>query len=88
MSQDEQEKKNNQGNECMPPYCHRAWRREMRHRHPWHGIIWGGFLVLLGLGFLAANLFNINMSVFWPVILVLVGVAIMSKFFIYNRHND
>jgi hypothetical protein len=92
MTQEDQERKTNQDNYNVPPYPYckedfRAWRRSMRHHDAWHGIFWGGLLIVLGLCFLAANIFNFSLHLWWPVILVVIGAGIMSRFF-FNRNNE
>jgi hypothetical protein len=89
MSQDDQVKKTNQEENSVPPYMHckdnyRAWRRECRHRDPWHSVIWGSVIILLGVGFLASTMFNFNFAMWWPLILIALGISIMSRSF-YRR---
>ncbi|GEM_PF-6449259 len=61
----------------------RELRREMRelgygHRH---GLFAGIVLIVIGGLFLAANLLSFPISQWWPLILVVVGIAVLSRVF-------
>ncbi len=92
MSDNEMESKmaqksnsDSQGSSC----CDRRERRrelkrelrELRYREPWHGLIAGLILLLVGCLFLAANLFNLDFGRWWPLIPMAIGVAILTRAF-------
>lgn len=55
--------------------------RELRHGHPGRGLFGGILLILIGCLFLAGNVFNINFGQWWPLILIAIGVAVLSRAF-------
>jgi hypothetical protein len=91
MSQGNTVNKNNQGNsDGQDSTCQDRWERrrelrrelrELRYRDPWHGLFAGLILLLAGCLFLAANLFDVDFAKWWPVIPMLVGVAILARVF-------
>ena len=55
--------------------------RDLRHCHPGHGIFAGILILLVGCIFLAGNLFGINVGQWWPLLVIAVGIAILSRAF-------
>jgi len=58
--------------------------RELRHGRPGRGLLGGILLILTGCLFLAGNFFNINFGQWWPLILIAIGIAVLSRAF-YSR---
>jgi hypothetical protein len=89
MSQNEMENKSAQGSNRESNYGDYRERRrelkrelrELRHGHHCHGLFGGILLILIGGLFLAGNLFSISFGQWWPVILILVGIAVLSRGF-------
>ena len=78
--------------ECNGPDCKywrgsRAWRKEMRHRDPWHGVFWSVLLILLGALFLAGMVYNFNVGQWWPVILIIIGGVFLTRA-IWRNNNQ
>jgi hypothetical protein len=59
----------------------RSELRELRHGDSWHGLIPGVILVIVGILFLAGNLFNLDFSRWWPLIPMAIGVAVLARVF-------
>jgi hypothetical protein len=88
MSQSDQENKMSQGGQRMSYREYedrrqelRSELRDLRHRNPYHGAFVGVLLVLIGCLFLAGMLFGFNVGQWWPVIPILVGIAMLSRVF-------
>lgn len=53
----------------------RAWRAEQASRETWAALISGGIFVVLAL----ALFFGIDWGLFWPLLLVLIGVGLLAR---------
>ena len=64
----------------------RQLKRELRElgHHPGHGLFFGLLLIVIGGLFLAGNLFNFNFGLWWPLILVVIGIFILSRAFYWR----
>jgi len=66
----------------------REQRRELRglgHCYPGHGLFAGVLLVIIGGLFLAGNIIGFSIGQWWPLIVVLVGVAILVRALSYRN---
>jgi hypothetical protein len=88
MSQDEQKStgQSGQGSDYMSREDCRAMRRQFRYRDPLRGVLWAGALVLIGILFLASNFYGINFTMWWPVILIIIGAVGLTRYFIRNQN--
>lgn len=65
----------------------RELRRELRglrDYYPGHGLFAGLLLVIIGGLFLADNIIGFSIGQWWPLILVLVGVAVLVRALVYR----